>query len=75
MYFIIFKMLNARTKKKQGDISSIVDESLVHCHGGSEIESCHRIFFIYLSNCLNIIYNQFLIILVAEYQIVHILLS
>ena len=35
------------------------------------------IFFlcIYLYNCLNILQNQFLIILVAEFQTVHILLS
>ena len=31
--------------------------------------------FIYLYNSLNIIHNQFLIILVAEYQTVHTLLS
>ena len=48
-YFIQFKMFYAQ------DISSIVDESLVHCHGGCEFEpiAVPGFFFIlYLFICL-----------------------
>ena len=52
------------TCQSQEDNRSIVDESLVYCHGGCEFEPPRRI--IYLYNCLNIIHNQLQIISVAE---------
>ena len=33
------------TYQSQGDIRSIVDESLVHCHGGCEFEPHNRTLF------------------------------
>ena len=70
------------TYQSKGGISSIVDESLVHSHGSSEFEPRHRTsfyiykcLFIYLCNCLNNVHNQLRIILLAEYETVHTLLS
>ena len=55
-----------------------MDESLVHSHGGCEFEPRHctsffiTVYFylcINLCNCLNIIYNKFLIISVSGFPI------